>query len=277
MGCDSSIVQDKYPCHSEVSSQSRKGAQRYALTPAEWASLTIQPVTERTFRAEHVTEGKIAVEEGRSTPVFLPASGLAWKDTVNEARGGIVRFLVRQDMPRSARLSLPYPRTRVARDDWHAKSELTEEHICDRAELMRLVAVAREATTSMPRLARGENTCCIESAILAEKHPFRLLAGPLAVVPAAGAAHRSSVISIRELRLYGYLDPMRERNTFGFVRAFHQPVSLDDIVGRANAHSLFSLAPICNAAWSKAESSQAFVDVSSLRRHEQVTGVVSDC
>jgi cobalt-zinc-cadmium efflux system membrane fusion protein len=65
--------------HSEVSSQSRKGAQRYALTPAEWASLTIQPVTERAFREEHVTEGKIAVDEDRSTPVFSPYAGRVTK------------------------------------------------------------------------------------------------------------------------------------------------------------------------------------------------------
>src|ERR1700694_3993587 len=57
---------------SEMSSQSRKGLQRYTPTPAEWASLTIEPVTERAFRAEHVTEGKIAVDEDRSTPVFSP-------------------------------------------------------------------------------------------------------------------------------------------------------------------------------------------------------------
>jgi len=61
--------------HSEVSSQSRKGLQRYSPSPAEWASLTIQPVTERAFRAEHVTEGKIAVDEDRSTPVFSPYAG----------------------------------------------------------------------------------------------------------------------------------------------------------------------------------------------------------
>src|SRR5437899_11662410 len=61
--------------HSEVSSQSRKGLQRYTPTPAEWASLTIQPVTERAFRAEHVTEGKIAIDEDRSTPVFSPYAG----------------------------------------------------------------------------------------------------------------------------------------------------------------------------------------------------------
>src|SRR5262249_5759227 len=66
--------------HSEVSSQSRKGgAQRYTPSPAEWASLTIQPVTERGFRAEHVTEGKIAIDEDRSTPVFSPYAGRVTK------------------------------------------------------------------------------------------------------------------------------------------------------------------------------------------------------
>jgi cobalt-zinc-cadmium efflux system membrane fusion protein len=61
--------------NSEVSSQSRKGLQRYTPTPSEWASLTIEPVGERAFRAEHVTEGKIAVDEDRSTPVFSPYAG----------------------------------------------------------------------------------------------------------------------------------------------------------------------------------------------------------
>lgn len=61
--------------HSEVSSQSRKGLQRYKPSPAEWASLTIQPVAERGFRAEHITEGKIAIDEDRSTPVFSPYAG----------------------------------------------------------------------------------------------------------------------------------------------------------------------------------------------------------
>jgi cobalt-zinc-cadmium efflux system membrane fusion protein len=65
--------------HSEVSSQSRKGLQRYTPTPAEWASLTIRPVTERAFRAEHVTEGKVAVDEDRSTPVFSPYAGRVTK------------------------------------------------------------------------------------------------------------------------------------------------------------------------------------------------------
>jgi len=64
---------------SDVSSQSRKGLQRYTPTPPEWASLTIEPVTERPFRAEFVTEGKIAVDEDRSTPVFSPYAGRVTK------------------------------------------------------------------------------------------------------------------------------------------------------------------------------------------------------
>lgn len=65
--------------NSDVSSQSRKGQQRYTPSAAEWASLTIEPVTERTFRAERVTEGKIAVDEDRSTPVFSPYAGRVTK------------------------------------------------------------------------------------------------------------------------------------------------------------------------------------------------------
>ena len=74
------------PANSEMSSQSRKGPQRYTPTPAEWASLTIEPVTERTFRAETVTEGKIAVDEDRSTPVFSPYAGRVTKLLVAAGR-----------------------------------------------------------------------------------------------------------------------------------------------------------------------------------------------
>ena len=65
--------------NSEVSSQSRKGVQNFTPTPSEWATLTIEPVAEKTFRAEHVTEGKVAVDEDRSTPVFSPYAGRVTK------------------------------------------------------------------------------------------------------------------------------------------------------------------------------------------------------
>jgi len=53
--------------------------QRYTPTPAEWASLAIEPVREQVFRAETVTEGKVAVDEDRSTPVFSPYAGRVMK------------------------------------------------------------------------------------------------------------------------------------------------------------------------------------------------------
>lgn len=65
--------------HSEVSSQSRRNAQNFTPTPSEWATLTIQPVQAKTFRAEYVTEGKVAVDEDRSTPVFSPYAGRVTK------------------------------------------------------------------------------------------------------------------------------------------------------------------------------------------------------
>jgi membrane fusion protein, heavy metal efflux system len=65
--------------NSDVSSQSRKGQTTYMPTAAEWASLTIQPVVERNFRVEHTTEGKIAVDEDRATPVFSPYAGRVTK------------------------------------------------------------------------------------------------------------------------------------------------------------------------------------------------------
>ncbi|OKO80597.1 efflux RND transporter periplasmic adaptor subunit [Bradyrhizobium sp. AS23.2] len=65
--------------HSEISSQSRRNAQNFTPTPSEWATLTIEPVKEKAFRAEHVTEGKVAVDEDRSTPVFSPYAGRVTK------------------------------------------------------------------------------------------------------------------------------------------------------------------------------------------------------
>lgn len=65
--------------HSEVSSQSRKNAQNFTPTPSEWATLTIEPVKAKTFRAEYITEGKVAVDEDRSTPVFSPYAGRVTK------------------------------------------------------------------------------------------------------------------------------------------------------------------------------------------------------
>jgi cobalt-zinc-cadmium efflux system membrane fusion protein len=77
---------------TDISSQSRRTPGRYTPTAAEWASLTIEPVLKRTFRAEHVTEGKIAIDEDRATPVFSPYAGRVTKllarpgDTVKQGQ-----------------------------------------------------------------------------------------------------------------------------------------------------------------------------------------------
>src|ERR1700738_2871416 len=52
---------------------------RYVPSAAEWASLSVEPVSERPFRAEHVTEGKIAVNEESATPIFSPYAGRVTK------------------------------------------------------------------------------------------------------------------------------------------------------------------------------------------------------
>jgi cobalt-zinc-cadmium efflux system membrane fusion protein len=59
----------------EVSSQSRPKPDVFRPTPAQWATLTVAPVERQAFRSEHVTEGKIAVNEDRSTLIFTPYSG----------------------------------------------------------------------------------------------------------------------------------------------------------------------------------------------------------
>ncbi len=60
---------------SEPTRQTKIDPSRFVPTDAEWASLTIEPAREQLFRAEHVTEGKIAVNEDSSTPIFSPYAG----------------------------------------------------------------------------------------------------------------------------------------------------------------------------------------------------------
>ena len=47
---------------TEVSSQAKRIA-RFAPTPAQWAALGMEPVKTMTFRSEHMTEGKISINE----------------------------------------------------------------------------------------------------------------------------------------------------------------------------------------------------------------------
>ena len=62
-----------------LSSQPKGKAGVFYPTAAQWAALTIEPIQELEFRAEVLTDGKIAVDENRSTPVFSPYSGRVTK------------------------------------------------------------------------------------------------------------------------------------------------------------------------------------------------------
>src|SRR6476646_7169397 len=58
-----------------VADQDKQEEGKFRPTPAQWATLTVQPVELHTFRTEHLTEGKIAVDEDRSTPIFSQYAG----------------------------------------------------------------------------------------------------------------------------------------------------------------------------------------------------------
>jgi cobalt-zinc-cadmium efflux system membrane fusion protein len=63
----------------ETSRPSKPDASRFMPTAAQWASLSVETASEVVFRAEHVTEGKIAVNEDGSTPIFSPYAGRVTK------------------------------------------------------------------------------------------------------------------------------------------------------------------------------------------------------
>ena len=58
-----------------LSSQSKRPHGLFYPTKEQWAALTVEPVEQRVFRSERVTEGKIAVDEDRATPIFSPYAG----------------------------------------------------------------------------------------------------------------------------------------------------------------------------------------------------------
>jgi membrane fusion protein, heavy metal efflux system len=62
---------------SEFLPQAKTGV--FFPTPEQWATLTVAPVEQQVFRSERITEGKIAVDEDRSTPIFSPYAGRVLK------------------------------------------------------------------------------------------------------------------------------------------------------------------------------------------------------
>jgi membrane fusion protein, heavy metal efflux system len=61
--------------NTDISSQTRRTVNRYRPTQEEWANLVVAQVEQRSFRADRTTEGKIALNDERATPIFSPYSG----------------------------------------------------------------------------------------------------------------------------------------------------------------------------------------------------------
>jgi len=74
----SHTTSDQADLNTALSSQSRRLG-FFRPTPAQWSTLTVEPVQQRMFRSEHFTEGKIAIDEDRSTPIFSPYAGRVTK------------------------------------------------------------------------------------------------------------------------------------------------------------------------------------------------------
>lgn len=70
-----SSKRDAPVAESERPNLARKVGDRLYPATKQWASLGIEPVSSQVFRTEHLTEGKIAVDEDRATLVFSPYSG----------------------------------------------------------------------------------------------------------------------------------------------------------------------------------------------------------
>lgn len=68
---------------SDIGSKQIAAPGTFQPTQAQWANLKTVPVATATFRTQRVTDGKIAVNGDRATPVFSPYSGRVTKIIAN--------------------------------------------------------------------------------------------------------------------------------------------------------------------------------------------------
>jgi membrane fusion protein, heavy metal efflux system len=64
---------------SETSRKPKADPTLFRPSDSVWSTLAVEQVSEQIFRAEHITEGKIAVNEDSSTPIFSPYAGRVTK------------------------------------------------------------------------------------------------------------------------------------------------------------------------------------------------------
>lgn len=67
------------------------------LTASQWGTVTVQPVGEHAFRSEFRTEGKVAIDQNRSTRIYPPYAGRVTKLTIapgDDVQKGQLLFVI---------------------------------------------------------------------------------------------------------------------------------------------------------------------------------------
>lgn len=63
------------PAKAASAERVRRAAGVFYPTPAQWTTLGVEAIELKEFHSEYVTEGKLAVDEDRSTPIYSPYAG----------------------------------------------------------------------------------------------------------------------------------------------------------------------------------------------------------
>ncbi len=163
---------------SELTGQVNRQNGTFAPTPAQWATLTVEPVTSQVFRSEHVTEGKIAVDEDRATPIFSPYSGRVTKLLANPGdsivRGQPLFVIEATDMVQAQN---DFIAGIAARNKAHSQLSFAEADAKRFRTLSKDRAVAlRDAEQAEIALVGAQNdTRAAETALEAVKNRLRIL------------------------------------------------------------------------------------------------------
>lgn len=65
--------------NAALDSEINRADGKLRLTASQWSSVTVRPVEQHAFRSEFRTEGKIAIDQNRSTRIFPPYAGRVTK------------------------------------------------------------------------------------------------------------------------------------------------------------------------------------------------------
>jgi cobalt-zinc-cadmium efflux system membrane fusion protein len=162
---------------TEVSSQKRT-VPLYYPTPTQWATLTVEQVQQQTFRSALETEGKIAVNEDVSTPIFSPYSGritkLMAKAGDNVERGQLLFVVEATDTVQALNdfiaASTAANKARAALDLARITEKRNKDLYAGKAVPLKELQAAQAALLGAENDARSSNT-----AIEASRNRLRML------------------------------------------------------------------------------------------------------